>query len=74
MTRHLLVSIEVEANPTTCGACSYLRRLRTSTTQQEWWCDLFQTSRGWIGAQKTPNRTRECRESEPKSTPDSAPG
>lgn len=63
--RSLLVSVDVDANPKTCGSCRFLRLLHGHVERpEEWWCGLFDVSRGLVGAQKTPNRVKDCLDAE----------
>lgn len=63
--RTLLLAVQVSANRVTCGGCTYLRRSpSTYSSSKEWWCSLFNISRGLVGAQKTPNRAQLCIDAE----------
>ena len=66
MSRKRKLVVTVNSNRVTCGDCRFLRKIKLSTVihQEEWWCNLFNESRGWVGAMKTPNRSDSCRKAE----------
>lgn len=59
-----LITISIDSNRKTCGNCRFL-----DTIDNEWWCRLFDVSRGLKGAQKTPNRSDTCLRADASRSP-----
>lgn len=56
----ILVGLEIDANPKTCGSCRFLSADAIEIENREWHCTLFDKTRGLMGKQKTPNRHELC--------------
>lgn len=63
MTRRILVTID--SNRVTCGECTMLQPAPSAfNARGEWWCDAFDESRGYVSAQRSPNRSQACLDAE----------